>query len=112
MTTAQKIASAGAATLAFVAPAAAFAQVGGTPPGSFSPNLTALGQVIINQVWIFFTILAVICFIISAIQFLTSGGDPEKVQKARSSFLWGVAGVVVGVIAFTIVALIRGALGA
>ena len=88
------------------------AQVGGTPPSSFSPNLTALGQTIINQVWIVFTIFAVICFVIAGILFLVSQGDPEKVTKARSAFLWGVAGVVVGVLAYTIIALVRGALGA
>lgn len=95
-----------------VMPVAALAQVGGSAPTSFAPNLTSLGQVIVNQVWIAFTIIAIICFVIAGILFLTSGGDPDKIKNARSAFLWGVAGVVVGVLAFTIIALVRGAIGA
>lgn len=95
-----------------ILPLVTMAQVGGAPPTSFSPNLTSLGQIIINQLWIIFTIMAVVMFVISGILFLTSQGDPDKVTKARSAFLWGVAGVVVGVLAYTIIALVRGALGA
>ena len=95
-----------------ILPIVALAQVGGAPPSSFSPNLTSLGQTIVNQVWIVFTIIAVICFVIAGILFLTSAGNPEKVQAARQAFLWGVAGIIVGVLAYTIIALVRGALGA
>ncbi len=111
MTTAQKI-SLGIFAASLGLPVLTMAQVGGAPPSGFAPNLTSLGQIIVNQVWIFFTILAVIMFVVAGIRFLTSGGDPEKVKLARDSFLWGVAGIVVGILAFTIIALVRGAIGA
>ena len=67
-----------AVTLA-VLPAIALAQVGGNPPSAWSPNLQSLGQIIVNQVWIVFTIIAIICFVVAGILFLTSGGQAEKI---------------------------------
>ncbi|OGZ85050.1 MAG: hypothetical protein A2401_03005 [Candidatus Staskawiczbacteria bacterium RIFOXYC1_FULL_38_18] len=101
-----------AAVITAILPVVALAQIGSSAPSNFSPNLTSLGQTIVNQLWIIFTIIAVIMFVIAGILFLTSQGDPEKVTKARQAFLWGVAGIIVGVLAYTIVALVRGALGA
>lgn len=95
-----------------VMPVLALAQVGGSAPGTFAVSLESLGQMIVNQIWVVFTIIAIICFVIAGVLFLTSGGDPEKIGKARSALIWGVAGIVVGILAFTIIAVIRGALGA
>src|SRR3989344_1851449 len=98
--------------LAVALPVATMAQVGGAPPGAFAPNLTSLGQIVVNQVWIFFTVIAIVMFVVSGIKFLTSNGDAEKIGEARQSFLWGVARVAVAIIAYTIIAVVRGALGA
>lgn len=95
-----------------VLPIVALAQVGGSAPTGFATSLETLGQMIVNQIWIVFTIIAIIAFVIAGVLFLTSGGDPEKIAKARSALIWGVAGIVVGILAFTIIAVIRGALGA
>lgn len=75
-------------------------------------SIATLGQNIVNAVWIVFTVIAIICFVVAAVLFLTSNGQPEKIAKARSAFLWGVAGVVVGILAYTIISLVRGAMGA
>lgn len=96
-----------------VLPVLAFAQISATPPSSTSfTDLTGLGNKIVQQIWVVFTVIAVICFVVAGILFLTSGGDPDKITKARSAFIWGVAGVIVGVLAYTIIALVRGAIGA
>jgi phosphoglycerol transferase MdoB-like AlkP superfamily enzyme len=57
-------------------------------------------------VWIVFGLIAVICFVVAGILFLTAGGVPEKVAAARSAFLWGVAGVIVGILAYSIIAIV------
>lgn len=88
-----------------LSPVLAMAQVGGTPP-TINLNLTQLGRNIAQAAWIIFTVVAVVCFIIAGILFLTAAGSPEKIQQARNAFLWGVAGIVVGVIAFTIITLV------
>jgi hypothetical protein len=92
---------------AVVLPVLALAQIGGAPP-TITTDLTGLGNKIANAVWIVFTIIAVICFVIAGILFLTAQGNPEKIQAARSAFLWGIVGVVVGILAFTIITVVKG----
>jgi hypothetical protein len=64
-----------------------------------------------TALWAVFGGIAIICFIYSGILFLSSGGDAEKLKKARSSFIWGVAGVAVGIIAYSIVNIVGNILG-
>ena len=64
-----------------------------------------------TAVWVIFAAIVVICFVIAGILFLVSDGDPEKVHKARSALIWGVAGVVVGIVAYSILAIVGLALG-
>ena len=90
---------------ALLLPMLATAQVGAPPP-RVNLNLVQLGQNIANAAWIVFTVIAVIAFIVAGVLFLTAAGNPERIAQARNAFLWGVAGVVVGVIAFTIITLV------
>lgn len=87
-------------------PAIILAQVGGTPP-TIGTDLTSLGNKIVNAVWIVFTVIVVIMFVFAGVKFLTASGNPEKIQEARTAFLWGVAGVVVGILAYTIVTVVK-----
>jgi phosphoglycerol transferase MdoB-like AlkP superfamily enzyme len=80
------------------------------PTGSVT-SICQLVKKIESLTWTVFGLIAVICFIYAAILFLTAGGAPEKVQAARSAFLWGVAGVAVGIIAFSIVAIVGSGIG-
>lgn len=73
-------------------------------------SLDSLIVSIKSIMWKIFGIIAVIMFVVAAILFLTSQGNAEKIQAARSAFIWGVAGVVVGIIAFSIVSLVQGLL--
>ena len=57
--------------------------------------------------WKVFGIIALICFVIAGILFMTAGGEPEKLQKARSAFMWGVAGVIVGILAWSIITIVE-----
>lgn len=82
-------------------PIVAFAQ----PPVTIG-SLQGLVNVIENFIWIIFGAIAVVMFVIAGIYFLTAGGEPEKIQKARSAFIWGVAGVVVAIIAYSIIAIV------
>lgn len=88
-----------------------------TPVLALAQPAVQIGSVtqLINRIqalaWQVFGIIAVICFIIAGILFLTSGGAPEKITAARSAFMWGVAGVVVGILAYSIIAIIQNVLG-
>jgi len=74
-------------------------------------SMASLVTKIENFVWVVFGLIAVIAFVTAGILFLTAGGQPEKVQSARSAFIWGIVGVVVGIIAYSILAIIGTAVG-
>ena len=69
-------------------------------------NLAGLAQNVETALWVIFGGIAVICFIIAAILFLTAMGNPEKLKIARDSFWWGIAGIIVGILAYSILAII------
>lgn len=73
------------------------------------PTVSGLNQIVTyieNALWIIFGLIAVIMFVIAGITFMTAGGQPDKVATARSAFIWGVAGVVVGILAYSIIAIV------
>lgn len=57
--------------------------------------------------WVIFCGIVVICFIVAGVMFLTAQGDAEKLKTARSAFIWGVAGVVVGILAYSIMEIVK-----
>jgi hypothetical protein len=74
------------------------------------PSITQLGENILSATWKVFAIVAVVCFVFAGIMFLTSGGQPEKIKLARHAFIYGVVGIVVAILAFSVIVLIENAL--
>ena len=94
---------------ALLLPLAASAQMEPIAPGGPGSSVGSLSQLIHaleNAAGLVFGGIAVIAFIVAGILFLTAGGNAEKVQAARSAFIWGIAGVVVGILAFSIIAVV------
>ena len=75
-------------------------------------TLEGLIDAIKTPIWVIFGLIALICFVYAGIIFLTAGGAPDKIERARSAVMYGVVGVAVGVIAYGIVAIVSGILGA
>lgn len=75
--------------------------------GNYGHNITVTGIVynLENLIWIIFTFIVVFCFVIAGIMFLTALGDPAKLKTARAAFLWGIAGVIVGILAYSIISI-------
>ncbi len=72
--------------------------------GSSSLDKIIIG--VVNAVAAVATAAAVISLLYAAILFLTASGEPDKITKAKKAFLWGIAGVIIAIIAssiFTIV---------
>lgn len=88
-------------TASLLLPLIALAQPGG------GITLDSLIDSIKSAAWKVFGIVAVICFVVAGILFLTSQGNAEKIASARNAFLWGVAGVIVGVLAFSIITFVQ-----
>lgn len=61
-----------------------------------------------NAAAMVFGAIAVISFVMAGILFLTAQGEAAKITAAKSAFLWGIAGVVVGILAFSIIAVVGG----
>jgi len=81
-------------------------------PGIISnPSLIGIINDVLNFIWPLFIGLAILMFLVAGFLFLTSMGDPDKVSTARQAVLWGVVGVVVGLIAFSIPFVIRQGIG-
>ena len=78
-------------------------------PGS-PVDTISLSHNVETVVWIVFTCIVVICFVWAGVLFLTARGEPEKLKTAKSAFIWGVVGVVVGIIAYSIIAIVSAAL--
>ena len=104
--TKSKIALVSLAVLLLPVMALAIAQPTANPTGAAVGDLTAIINSVLRTMWVVFAAIAVICFLVAGILFLTAGGQPEKIQSARNAFIWGIAGVVVGIIAYSIIAIV------
>lgn len=82
----------------------------GDRPGDVA-DFNSLVKSILDITWVVFVVIAVVMFVIAGILFLTAQGDPTKVGTARMAFLWGVAGIVVGIVAYSIVTIVGSTIG-
>lgn len=62
-------------------------------------------------VWPIFIGLAIIMFVWAGILFLSANGDPGKIGEAKKAAIWGVIGVIVGLMGYVMVGVLRGLLG-
>jgi len=62
---------------------------------------------ILSFMWIAFCVLAIIMFVVAGILFLTALGDPQKIATARSAFIWGVVGILVAIVAYSVVQILE-----
>ena len=75
-----------------------------TGPGTTgNTDLSSLIIQIINWIMGIIGFVCVITIIISGIQYMTSGGDPGKVKKAKVGFRFSIIGLVVAILAAAIV---------
>lgn len=51
-------------------------------------------------------LVAVLFIIFSGIKFLTSGGDPKQVEGAKKTMTYAIAGLIIILLAFTLIKLI------
>lgn len=72
-----------------------------------SPSVWTVISKIVNLLWTFLLVAAGISIFIAAYLFLTAGGDPAKVNTARSFIMYAIIALVVGAAAIGIVTLLR-----
>ena len=100
------------ATVALVAmPLVSFAAMA-APNAVTTLTLDNLIAIVFSIIWPIFIAFAVIMFIMAAVKFFSAQGDPDKAGEARSFVLYGVLGMVVAILAFSIPYLVKNILNA
>lgn len=78
-----------------------------TNPEACSGNdLNTIVTTIINTVIFVVGMLAVVMIILGGINYATSQGDPSKVNKAKSTIMYGIIGLVICLLSYAIVSFI------
>jgi len=108
----KKLLIATAGTLLLVAPFAAFAFSAGTTPGDLGIDISSIVQKILDVLWIIFVGFAIVMFVLAGLKMLQAQGDPGAVGEARMSVIWGMVGVALGILAFSIPFFVRTQVGA
>lgn len=78
-----------------------------------APGLSVndLVDIVFSIIWPIAVAFFIIMFIIASFQFFTAQGDSAKIAQARQSVIWGIVGVVVALLAFSIPFIVRNTLG-
>lgn len=76
------------------------------PSGGLEGAGANLIQLAINLLFVFGIITAIVFIFISGIQWIMSGGEKQKLQNARNRLVYSFVGLIVIVIAFTIINII------
>jgi len=66
-------------------------------------NLGQIATTVIPTMLIFISILAVGALIIGGYQYITSGGNPESISKAKSTITWAIIGLIISFAAYIFV---------
>ncbi len=70
-------------------------------------SINGLIDIFFNILWPLFIAFAIIMFILAGVAFFNAQGDPDKVATARNQVLWGIAGLAVAFLAFSIPFIVR-----
>ena len=74
-------------------------------PANF--GIVNIANIVINAVWAIAAAFFIIMFLVASFRFFTAGGDQNKLQQARMSLVWGVVGVVVAFVSFSVSLIVR-----
>jgi hypothetical protein len=76
-----------------------------------SCDLLSLFMLIIRDILQVIPIFSVVFIIIGGFQMVTSAGNEERLLKAKRTVIWAVLGLVVAMLAFSIIAIVRNFVG-
>ena len=85
-----------------------------TAPPDCSPQITGISDIwlivaaIIDILLRLAALAAVVFVIIGAVQYITSQGEPDKTKKAQTTIISALAGLVIAVLAATVITFLAG----
>ncbi len=94
-----------------IIPTLIFAQPVPTLPGTYTGSIWGLIQIVLDILWKIAVAFFIIMFILAGFMFATAQGDAEKVKTARGAVIWGAVGIVVALLAFSIVQILKVTIG-
>lgn len=71
-------------------------------------NVADMMEIVINTLFLVLGMIAVLMIVIGGIRYASSGGDAGAVKSAKDTILYSVVGLVVAVMAYTIVNFVAG----
>lgn len=74
-------------------------------------QLLSTVDTVTNWIFAIFVILSIIFILLAAFQFITGGGDAEKVSEARQKLIWAAVGISIALISKGLVPVIRSIIG-
>ncbi len=80
---------------------------GNIPNAVTTLSINGLIDIFFNILWPLFIAFAIIMFILGGVAFFNAQGDPDKVATARNQVLWGIAGLAVAFLAFSLPFIVR-----
>ncbi|MBM3206647.1 MAG: hypothetical protein FJZ43_03435 [Candidatus Staskawiczbacteria bacterium] len=75
---------------------------GNQPTQQTNLDINALIQIVLDIIWPVAIAFFIVMFIIAGFQFASARGNPEGVASARNFVIFGVVGVAVAVLAFSL----------
>ena len=68
-------------------------------------------DLITNWIFAIFTVLTLIFVLLAAFQFVTAGGDAEKVGEARQKLIWATVGIIIALASKGLVPVLKNIIG-
>ena len=100
------------ASVLLTLPAMIFAfNPGPIPNAAPGLDINTLVDVVFSILWPIAVAFFIIMFILAGFKFFTAQGKPEDIATARSLLIWGIVGVIVALLAFSIPFIVRNTLG-
>ncbi len=81
------------------------------PLQEFDIDIITILNGIFEIIWPIIIAVTIIVFIWAGISFLTAAGDPTKISTAKKAVIWGVVGVIVLVLSYSIIGFVNNFLG-
>lgn len=82
----------------------------GTPGSDEELRLIATVKNILDTVYLWIGIVTVVFIIVGGISYMTSSGDPQKIERAKKTIIYSICGLIVTLAAFAITSFAIGAL--
>lgn len=79
--------------------------------GLSSSSISSIIQVFMRWLLYIVAFLAVIAFVISGVMYLTSAGDDDRIDKAKTTMIYAIIGVIVALLGLIILNAVKTLLG-